>query len=293
MKIIPAVLLSLAASVFPAVATDPGDGKEVLDSLEKLEAQHGGRLGVAMAQIGNPRRELSYRGDERFAMCSTFKVLLAAAVAARVDAERESWERQIEYGKKDLIPWAPVTEKEENLAKGALPVEALTEAAMIWSDNTAANLMLSTVGGPEGLTRFLREHGDPTTRLDRTEPELNANLPGDPRDTSTPEAMRGSLESILFGDVLTKASQEKIRAWMVDNRTGDKRLRAGLPKDWRIGDKTGTNDNGMANDVAVAWPGAGEPVLVVVFYHAPDATAEQRDGVIAEVGRITRTWVDP
>lgn len=256
--------------------------------MEALEARHGGRLGVAAVDLGEPRRSLSHRGGERFAMCSTFKFLLAAAVAARVDAGEEAWSRRIAYGQDDLIPWAPVTEKPENLAAGSMRVDELCEAAMIWSDNPAANLLLATLGGPEGLTAFLRKTGDETTRLDRTEPELNTNLPGDERDTSTPGAMVGTMEKLLFGEVLSEESRRKLESWLIDNRTGDKRLRAAMDPAWRTGDKTGTSSNGAANDIGVVWPTGREPFLVVVFYDSAEATADERDAVIAEVGRRVR-----
>ncbi len=256
--------------------------------MQELEGRHGGRLGVAVVEVGKPERHRSHRGGERFAMCSTFKFLLAAAVAARVDAGEESWSRPISYGKDDLLEWAPVTGRAEHLEAGSMTVGQLCEAAMIWSDNPAANLLLATMDGPAGLTRFLRGIGDETTRLDRTEPELNTNLPGDVRDTSTPEAMAATMEKILFGEVLTEASRKKLEGWLVDNRTGDKRLRAGMPAGWRVGDKTGTSGNGAANDIAVVWPDEGLPFVVVVFYDVKDATAEERDAVIAGVGAASR-----
>ncbi len=257
-----------------------------------LEARHGGRLGVAAMELGS-RSRLVHREGERFAMCSTFKFLLAAAVAARVDAGEEQWERRISYGKKDLIPWTPVTGKEVNLKAGSMSVSDLCAAAMTWSDNTAANLLLATIGGPDGLTRHLRSLGDGTTRLDRIEPELNSNLPRDERDTTTPDAMIATMEKLLFGNHLSKASKQKLTGWLVTNHTGDKRIRAGMNPAWRIGDKTGTGENGAANDIAVVWPEAGKPLLIVVFYESTKATAEERDAVIAAAGRLVREALVP
>lgn len=257
-----------------------------------LEARHGGRLGVAAMELGN-RSRLVHREGERFAMCSTFKFLLAAAVAERVDAGEEQWERRISYGKKDLIPWTPVTGKEENLKAGSMTVSDLCAAAMTWSDNTAANLLLATIGGPDGLTRYLRSLGDGTTRLDRIEPELNSNLPRDERDTSTPDAMIATMEKLLFGNHLSDASKRKLTGWLVTNHTGDKRIRAGMNPAWRIGDKTGTGENGAANDIAVVWPEADKPLLIVVFYESTKASAEERDAVIAAAGRLVREALVP
>lgn len=257
------------------------------ESIIRLEARHGGRIGVMAVDLED-RKVLSHRGDERFAMCSTFKFLLAAAIAAKVDAGDEKWDRAVSYGQSDIIPWAPVTGTEENLAKGSMSVSELCEATMTWSDNPAANLLLPAVGGPDGLTRYLRSIGDATTRLDRIEPDLNSNQPGDPRDTSTPSAMAASMEKLLFRDALSAASREKIIAWLIANRTGDKRIRAAMDPKWKVGDKTGTGENGAANDIAVIWPGERKPFLLVVFCDVPKATAEQRDALIAGAARRVR-----
>jgi beta-lactamase class A len=170
-----------------------------------------------------------------------------------------------------------------------MTVADLCEASMTWSDNTAANLLLGSVGGPEGLTRYLRSMGDTTTRLDRIEPDLNSNVRDDQRDTSTPEAMIATMEKLLFGKSLTEASKEKLIGWLVANHTGDKRIRAAMDPAWRIGDKTGTGENGAANDIAVVWPEDRKPFLVVVFYDAAQATAEQRDTVIADAAKLVRS----
>lgn len=282
-----------------AVGSVSGAGNEKPDvanafaaEIAKLEARHGGRFGVCAVDTGN-RQILNHREGERFAMCSTFKFLLAAAVAARVDTGKESWDRRVSYGRDDIIPWAPVTGKEQNLKAGVMSVSALCEAAMTWSDNTAANLLLPAVGGPEGLTRYLRSIGDATTRLDRNEPELNSNLPNDPRDTTTPAAMAATMEKLLFGPSLTAVSKEKLVSWLVANHTGDKRIRAAMEPAWTIGDKTGTGENGAANDIAVIWPKDRKPVLMAVFCEAPEATPEQRDALIAEVARLVRHRLIP
>lgn len=283
-----ALVLGFVAGIAAAVGKDDDAiARAFAKGVAELEARHGGRLGVAALDLGDGR-SLSHRGGERFAMCSTFKFLLAAAVAARVDAGDERWDRRIPYGEKDLIPWAPVTGREENLGEGSMSVAGLCEAAMIWSDNPAANLLLETIGGPDGLTRHLRAIGDEITRLDRTEPDLNTNLPGDKRDTSTPGAMVRTMEKLLFGKRLSAASEEKLIGWLVANRTGDKRIRAAMDPAWRTGDKTGTGGNGAANDIAVVWPPGRKPFLVAVFYDAPEPTAEERDAVIAAAGGLVR-----
>jgi beta-lactamase class A len=257
-----------------------------------LEAKHGGRIGVAALDTGSGK-QLGHRADERFALCSTFKLLLAAAVLARVDAGKESLDRRVPYSQADLLSYAPITRM--HVAEGAMAVGDLCAAAIQYSDNTAANLLFPIVGGPKGLTRWLRALDDETTRLDRIEPDLNTNLPNDPRDTTTPAAMTATMRKLLVGDALSAASRDQLARWLIGTTTGDARLRAGFDPAWTVGDKTGTGERGAANDVAVVWPKkGGAPWFVAVFYSASDATPGQRDAVIAETARIVaRTLAKP
>lgn len=227
---------------------------------------------------------IGHRAAERFAMCSTFKALLAACILARVDQGKLALEHRVPYRESDLLEYAPVTRA--RLAEGSLTVEELCAAAVEISDNTAANLLLAQIGGPAGLTAYLRGLGDEVTRLDRDEPTLNENLPGDPRDTTTPDAMTDTYRTLLVGDrALSEASRARLAAWMVRSTTGLARLRAGLPRDWVVGDKTGTS-GGVANDVAVAWPPSRAPIVITCFVDAPSASADARNAAHAEVARI-------
>lgn len=262
---------------------DASSDASLQQRLADLEHRHGGRLGVAILDIGS-QRLVSHRGDERFAMCSTFKALAAAHVLARVDRKEEDLSRLIVYGKDQLVPYSPTTEK--HTGEGGLSVGSICEAAVTLSDNTAANLLLDSFGGPAGLTQWLRWTGDEVTRLDRREPELNENRAGDPQDTTTPIAMLQTLRSLIFGDVLTGASRDQLIAWLVSNTTGDKKLRAGLPKKWRVGDKTGSGANNASNDVAILWPTDRAPLIVTVYYSESRASAEQVNAVMADIGRI-------
>src|SRR5690606_17298141 len=216
-------------------------------ALEEIEQWSGGRLGVAVLDTGTGRTA-EWRGDERFPLNSSFKVLLAAMVLARVDAGAETLERTVPIEASDLVSWAPAVEKKVG---STMTVAELCSAAVTLSDNAAANLLLETVGGPDDLTRFLRETGDQVTRLDRTEPTLNDTAPGDPRDTTSPRAMLSSLEHLLLGDRLSPASRQQLLDWMLANKTGDTRIRAGVPANWRVGDKTGTSGKGAISDVAI------------------------------------------
>ena len=251
--------------------------------LAQLEQRHGGRLGVAILDTSKAK-PLAYRGDERFPLCSTFKVLAAAYVLARVDRKEESLDRRVMYAKKDLVTYSPTTEKHAD-ADG-MTIAGICEAAITLSDNTAGNLMLASFGGPEGLTKYLRSMGDNVTRLDRWETELNEAAPGDPRDTTSPLAMLETLRKLLVVDALSASSREQLIAWMVDCKTGDKRLRAGVPPGWRVGDKTGTGEHNATNDVAIIWPPNRAPVLVTAYYVDANASGDDRSAVIAEIGRI-------
>jgi beta-lactamase class A len=245
-----------------------------------IEADFGGRLGVMARDTGNGD-EMLYRVDERFAMCSTFKWVLTAMILSQVDRSEIALDRQVSYGAGDLLDYAPVTRK--HASAGAMTVEALCRAAVTVSDNTAANLLLKLAGGPAGLTAFLSDCGDTVTRLDRYEPELNTNLAGDERDTTTPRAMLGTMDSILLGEVLSAASRRHLIGWLKETTTGRTRLRAGLPQGWLAGDKTGTGENGAANDVAIVWPPGREPILIASYLSGSGAPHDALNGAHARI----------
>lgn len=258
------------------------------DLIQALERRHGGRLGVSILDTASGERT-GCRADERFPMCSTFKFLAAAQVLARVDSGEEKLERRIVFAKKDLVAYSPATEK--HVGAPGMSLAELCRAAITLSDNTAGNLLLDSFGGPAGLTAFARTLGDTVTRLDRRETELNEAIPGDPRDTTTPAAMLDDMRRLLLGAVLSPASRKQLAGWLRATTTGDSRLRAGLPKDWRVGDKTGTSDNGVSNDIAIAWPPGRAPLLVTVYYAESTVPQETRNTVLAEVGRIAARLV--
>lgn len=277
--------LALAQGAF-AAGTKAGADAQV--ELADIERRSGGRLGLHAIDTGSGRA-LAYRSEERFAMASTFKLLLAAAVLHRQDRTPGVLDQRLPVRKADLITHSPVTAT--HLADGFITARQACEATMQVSDNAAANLLLPLVGGPPGLTAFLREPcGDTITRLDRTEPSLNTNLPGDPRDTTTPIAMAQTMRRLLTGQVLSPASREQLIAWLVGATTGLARLRAGLPKDWRTGDKTGTGANGAVNDVAITWPPGRAPIVMAVYLSGStqpsavlDATHVHAAAVVARV----------
>jgi len=277
------LLLALAAAPFAgAAAAMQGDSRAALGALRDRLGP-GGRLGVAAARGRQPL--LAFEAGERFAMCSTFKLPLAAAMLEGEQEEKWALSDEIAFGGADLLDHAPVVRR--NLAAGRMTIEALCRAAVVVSDNAAANLLLARLGGPEALNAALRRWDDRTTRLDRIEPALNQNAPGDSRDTTTPSAMLGLLRTLLFGEPIWHASRVRLANWMAAATTGRDRLRAGFPEGWIAGDKTGSGMNGAHNDVAFALPPDGaEPILVASFISGGDADAAARAAVHAEVARI-------
>jgi len=258
------------------------------EALEVIERGAQGRLGVAMLDTGSGLA-LGWRQDERFAMASTFKLVLAGWMLALVDQGKERLDARLHYGRDAVVVHSPVSGPRAGDG-GGLTVGELCSATVSLSDNTAANVLLARHGGPAGFTAFVRSLGDDVTRLDRTEPTLNTAAVGDPRDTSTPLAMLQTMQKLVLGDALTPASRARLQRWLVETSTGDKRLRAGVPG-WRVGNKTGTaGDSGTANDVAVLWPpGSAAPVLVTCYLTRSLAEPEHRDEAIAQVARAVAT----
>lgn len=289
-------ILTLGAGLLLAPALPRAQADETARAIQAIEARAGGRLGVAILDTATTRLT-GHRLDERFAMCSTFKLPLAAVILRESDQGRLTLSDVIAYSEKDLLSYAPVTSAHLKAGGTAMAVGALAEAAQVTSDNTAANLLLARIGGPSGFTARLREAGDRHTRLDRTEPALNLVVPDDDRDTTTPRAMAHTLAAFLTGDRLSRASRAMLIDWMVKTRTGDKRIRAGLPKDWRAGDKTGTANAGAMtdkiNDVAIVFPPGRGALIVTACYDSNRRSTEIGDAdqaVLAEVGRLAAAW---
>jgi beta-lactamase class A len=260
----------------------PNKLAKVHSTLKEIETSTGGRLGVATLDTGD-LLAIDYNADQRFAMCSTFKFLATAATLKRVDDKADHLDRIVSYGEADLLDYAPVTKR--HVEDGGMMLAALCAAAIEYSDNTAANLLLREMGGPAALTRFARAIGDPVTRLDRTEPTLNEAKPGDDRDTTSPAAMIADMRKILLGNVLQPDSRAQLDAWLAANNTGGKRLRAGLPPDWAVGDKTGTGD-GAFGDIAIIHPPGRQPILATVYIAESKLSAAERDKPFADVGEV-------
>lgn len=251
-------------------------------ALQALETRAQGRLGVHVVDTANGR-DYGYRSDERFMMLSSFKLLASALVLDRVDRGEESLARRIRFRKQDLVAWSPVTQAHAD--GDGLSLAQLCEATITTSDNTAANLILASYGGPKALTAYARQLGDAVTRLDRTEPTLNVRNGTEPLDTTSPRAMAQTLQTLLIGPALTPASRQQLRQWLLANTTGEKRLKAGLPAGWTIGDKTGTNKTDT-NDIGILLPPQGAPLLVTAYLAESAASNEVREATLADVARL-------
>lgn len=268
------VLALLAVAGISLPATEPSPFKA-------LEARMGGRLGVRAVDTGTGR-VLAWRDGQRFRMCSTFKLLLAAQVLQRVDRGQERLDRVLPYGKGDLLPYAPVTAR--HLAEGGMSLGDLCAAMVTTSDNTAANLVLAASGGPGAFTTFVRSLGDPVTRLDRNEPSLN-RVSGD-LDTTTPRAMAADVQKVVLGQALSPASRSRLEGWLLGNTVGGARLRAGVPADWRVADKTGTGELGAVNDIGVLFPPGRAPIVMAVYASGSRKRPAELEAGLAEVARI-------
>lgn len=259
----------------------------IVDDIAAIETETGGRIGVGALNTADGRG-LRHRTDERFAMCSTFKTPLAAAVLARIERGETRPEDVLSFDPDNLLGTSRVTGARPD---GRISVIDACEAVVSYSDNTAANLLIDLIGGPSAMTAFFRGIGDEISRLDRYELDLNANIDGDPRDTTTPDAMMENLRAILLGEVLAEESRERLTGWMLNEQNGRARIRAGLPADWRTANKPGTSLNGATNDIAVAWPPDAAPIVLAVYTNLPDVEFAAREAVIARVARLAAETV--
>jgi beta-lactamase class A len=263
--------------------SQPANSFAALSSrLADVEKSVGGRLGVAILDARSNQRA-GHREAERFAMCSTFKMLLAATILHRVDTDRESLGNMLPIPKTGLIPNSPVTSR---YAGHSLLISDLCRAALTRSDNTAANILLARLGGPSAVTAFARSLGDTVTRLDRIEPELNDTHPGELRDTTSPAAMVGNLQLLLRGRALKPTSRQQLTDWMLANTTGTDRLLAGLPKSWLAADKTGSNGQDTTNDIGALWPPSHPPVLVAAYLTGCPGPESHRNAALAQIGKL-------
>ncbi|MEV1077713.1 class A beta-lactamase [Streptomyces sp. NPDC050211] len=246
-----------------------------------LERQFDARLGVYALDTGTGR-SVGYRADDRFAYASTFKALAAGAILRKYGTD--GIDKVVKYSRDDLVENSPVS---ENFVDTGMTLRGLCAATLWYSDNTAVNLLLDELGGPDGLEKVLEEFGDDVTEMDRYETEMSEGTPGDIRDTSTPRAMAGSLRAFLLGDALKSDERLLLRQWMTTNMTGRTLIRAGVPKPWDVADKSGTAGYGGRNDIAVIWPDdGGNPILMTVLSTRGKKDAERDDALIAKAATV-------
>ncbi|TDR77881.1 class A beta-lactamase [Paludibacterium purpuratum] len=274
--------LALLGLHAPAQAIDPARQQAIRQHLSQLERSTNGRLGVALIDTADNSR-VGYRADERFPLCSTSKVMAAAALLKLSESQRGLMQRDIAIERSDLVNYNPVTEK---YVGGRMTLAALSAAAVQYSDNVAMNKLIEQLGGPQAVTRYSRTLGDRAFRLDRKEPGLNSAIPGDERDTTTPAAMAESLRKLTLGDALQAPQREQLVNWMKGSTTGAASIRAGLPASWAVGDKTGSGAYGTTNDIAVIWPTGRAPLILVTYFTQKAPKALARRDVLASAAHI-------
>ncbi|WP_460656655.1 class A beta-lactamase [Kribbella endophytica] len=266
--------VSTTATPAPTATLTPYVGQ-----FEQLEKQFTARLGVYAVDTGNGR-ELAFNADARFAYASTFKALACGALLRQ--KKLAGLTKVIKYSKADLVPNSPVTGKHT-----AMTLAALCDATIRYSDNTAANLIFAELGGPKALDGVLQKLGDNVTQMENIEPKLSDWDPKSNTDTSTPRAFAKNLQAFVLGDLLAAPERAQLTAWLKANTTGDTMIRAGFPKGWVIGDKTGSASTyGGRNDIAVIWPPGRAPIVVAVFSNRRAAEAESDDRLVAGAAKV-------
>ena len=278
-------LIVAVALWMPAGLSAAGhDFQTVEQAIVALEGKLSARIGVTVLEV-KTGEQWSYKGDERFPLTSTFKTLACAKLLQDAERQRLKLTDSVTVQKSDLVTYSPVIEKQVGQA---VTLNAACAAAMHTSDNTAANIVLHAVGGPEGITRFMRELGDPVTRLDRREPELNQGLAGDERDTTTPNAIARSLQTLLFGSALSPSSRQQLQRWMEQNQVTGNLLRSVLPAGWTIADRSGAGGFGARSITAVVWPNTAtppSPLIISIYIADTDAPMEARNQAIVTLGQ--------
>ncbi|MFD6102444.1 class A beta-lactamase [Nocardia salmonicida] len=282
---IAAVALAISAVTFTACSSDDAEPASSTSAtmpataaFADMEAKYGARLGLSVADTGSGAT-VGYREGERFPMASTFKGLACGALLQAHPLSTGYFDQVIRYTAADIVVNSPETEKHVDTG---MTVTALCDAAITQSDNTAGNMLLRLLGGPEGFTAFLRTLGDTVSRLDRWEPELNTAIPGDERDTTTAAALVANYRALVVGTALPEPERDQLATWLKASKTGAKRIKAGLPTDWIVGDKTGSPAYGSALDVAIAWPPNRAPLVLAVLTTKPDQNAEPSNDLVAE-----------
>ncbi|MDW3137643.1 CARB family carbenicillin-hydrolyzing class A beta-lactamase [Vibrio sp. 1288] len=247
-----------------------------------LEQQTSSRIGVSVWDTQADER-WDYRGDERFPLMSTFKTLACAKMLSDMDSGKLSKNATAKVDERSIVVWSPVMDK---LAGQNTRIEHACEAAMLMSDNTAANLVLNEIGGPKAVTMFLRTIGDKATRLDRIEPRLNEATPGDSRDTTTPNAILNTLRTLVEGETLSYESRVQLKIWMQDNKVSDSLMRSVLPTGWSIADRSGAGGHGSRGINAIIWKENHRPVYISIYVTETELSLQARDQLVAQISQL-------
>lgn len=275
-------IVLLAATGCSLSAHAAFDQQTLQKKIEMLENKSGGKLGLTIVDTSDGTT-YSWRGDEKFPLCSTSKVMVVAAILKKSESNTNLLAKKITINKSDMVNYNPITSK---YIDSSMTITELSKAALQYSDNAAMNKLLSYLGGPRYATQFARTIGDKAYRLDRNEPGLNTAIPGDSRDTTTPSAMAETLNKLILGNALKKEQKAKLTEWMKGNTTGLNSIKAGLPAEWIVADKTGSGDYGTTNDVAVIWPKNHAPVILTTYFTQPEKDASARKDVLASAAKL-------
>ncbi|MGE7863605.1 class A beta-lactamase [Bacillus mobilis] len=286
-KVLPVVLLScvtlIGCSNSNIQSEPPKQAKQEntsKHSFVKLEKEYDAKLGIYALDTGT-NQTVTYRSDERFAYASTHKALAVGALLQKKSIE--DLDQKIKYTSKDLVNYNPITEK---YVDTGMTLKELADASIRYSDNTAQNLILKQLGGPSEFKKSLREIGDSVTNPERFEPELNEVQPGDTRDTSTPMALATSLQTYALSDILPIEKRNFLIDLMKRNTTGDNLIRAGVPEEWEVADKTGSGSYGTRNDIAIIWPPNKKPIVLAVLSNHAKEDVKYEDKLIADATKI-------
>ena len=265
------------------------DTTKLIDAVQAEENTLQARVGMTVFDA-NTGTTWHHRGDERFPLNSTHKTFACAALLAKVDEKSLSLDQSVSISKEMLVTYSPITEKLQSPETTTLG--RICQAAVSYSDNTAANVVVSAIGGTTGFNVYMRSIGDQQTRLDRKEPELNESTPGDARDTTTPNAIVNSLRKVLLGDGISVSSRSELTQWMLDDQVAGALLRASLPSDWKIADKTGAGGYGSRSIIAVIWPPSRQPLVVGIYITQTKASMQASNQAIARLGAVLKDAVD-
>ncbi|ENM6581853.1 CARB family carbenicillin-hydrolyzing class A beta-lactamase [Vibrio alginolyticus] len=252
------------------------------EDISLLEHQTSSRIGVSVWDTQADER-WDYRGDERFPLMSTFKTPACAKMLSDMDSGKLSKNATAKVDERSIVVWSPVMDK---LAGQNTRIEHACEAAMLMSDNTAANLVLNEIGGPKAVTMFLRTIGDKATRLDRIEPRLNEATPGDSRDTTTPNAILNTLRTLIEGETLSYESRVQLKIWMQDNKVSDSLMRSVLPTGWSIADRSGAGGHGSRGINAIIWKENHRPVYISIYVTETELSLQARDQLVAQISQL-------